>query len=117
MFRILPLNENPFFHELLVISALNHEQDHEQVTTTLITSVNSITPLASPHEQIPPKRVLAPKMKVSSERWEIRIRVLEADFSSSNFLSHKCSIYRTTCLGHQGKPFVIGPQFYQNLFN
>ena len=55
VFRILPLNENPFFHEQLVISALNHEQDHEQVTTTLITSVNSITPLASPHEQIPPK--------------------------------------------------------------
>ena len=55
VFRILPLNENPFFHEQLVISALNHEQDHEQITTTLITSVNSITPLASPHEQMPPK--------------------------------------------------------------
>jgi hypothetical protein len=30
VFRILPLVKNPFFHERLVISTLNHEQGHKQ---------------------------------------------------------------------------------------
>ena len=68
--------KSPFsFHERWVVNTLiTNRIDHERWCLRT-------TPLASPHEQLPPRRVLAPRMKVSSERWEeLGFRVLAIDF-------------------------------------